>query len=969
MNAIRRIVCRVQTVLAAWAVLSMVAATGAAAEEPARLDLSAWQTLPVFYVEDGAASGRIMPLDTLARELAETICHKQSPTLGLVDAVPADELALPKYDAARGLFVDGKPRRFSAAELLLSWLTQPESWEDVPLLMAKHVELRELLGLPLADPKTKVKFQYASPRQVAQATAFWDKVAQLVERQRQAAMDNEPFKLTGVDARVEELHKAYRQYRLLTTSPERPLERLEFSRLRMRRLVESWGELRGDEVMNILGGTHQGFGDTKVPEHVATIDAAFEELFKLTQQGAFTAAQAEPAAVRLRNAAAAILEVIHRQAELVRSKPSPDWDPEQVKKLQTMFVTAQARAQKMAEQAQRAHLSLYDDGCPLGVVPALSGPALEKDRDAADDAQPWINLPTLLGGTDAVLAGYPNAEIQYPSGQVAAVRTAYARLADAYRQWRTRPNDVHQAADQFSSALADLGAQVEPLRRQLSIVGRDEDLFAYTAYPAPGATAAEVRYNTVQPFLGSWVIALLSVACFALSFGAWRKPLFWLGTVVMIGALAWTAYGFYLRILITGWAPVTNMYETVVYVPFVVAVLGLWFAFVPATWEGLKNAWRGCAIPGTWEATPLEREQTRLAGTGFWQMCNVLCILPRVALMAVVFWILTRAPYAAGGRTILNLLPNRAVGEWLPSFNDLLTWSAGMFVLVPTVWFLPRALVTAALSLGMVPWTLRGHFATALAEIYPRRMFVMSSALLAAVLWMVAWYAPVLDPRFTPLQPVLRDNFWLTIHVLTIVSSYGAGLLAFGLAMAAMGHYMFGAWQPVSGSSQLRPPQAAAELAGYVYKAIQVAVLLLAAGTLLGGLWADVSWGRFWGWDPKEVWALISLLTYLAILHGRFAGWFGAFGLHLGAVLGATVIGMSWYGVNFILGEGLHAYGFGDGGQSYVIGAICAAWLFWVAPAAFVYSMRTQEKQPLGTEDGLGTGAQASTGLTAGLKS
>ena len=73
-----------------------------------------------------------------------------------------------------------------------------------------------------------------------------------------------------------------------------------------------------------------------------------------------------------------------------------------------------------------------------------------------------------------------------------------------------------------------------------------------------------------------------------------------------------------------------------------------------------------------------------------------------------------------------------------------------------------------------------------------------------------------------------------------------------------------------------------------------VAVLLLAAGTILGGLWADVSWGRFWGWDPKEVWALISLLVYLAVLHGRFAGWFNNFGLVAGTVIGLSMIVMSW---------------------------------------------------------------------------
>ena len=69
-----------------------------------------------------------------------------------------------------------------------------------------------------------------------------------------------------------------------------------------------------------------------------------------------------------------------------------------------------------------------------------------------------------------------------------------------------------------------------------------------------------------------------------------------------------------------------------------------------------------------------------------------------------------------------------------------------------------------------------------------------------------------------------------------------------------------------------------------------MAVLLLAAGTITGAIWADYAWGRYWGWDKKEVWALVSLLVYLAVLHGRWAGWAGNFGLAVGSVLGATAI-------------------------------------------------------------------------------
>ena len=105
---------------------------------------------------------------------------------------------------------------------------------------------------------------------------------------------------------------------------------------------------------------------------------------------------------------------------------------------------------------------------------------------------------------------------------------------------------------------------------------------------------------------------------------------------------------------------------------------------------------------------------------------------------------------------------------------------------------------------------------------------------------------------------------------------------------------------------------------------MQVGVLLIAAGTILGGVWADYSWGRFWGWDPKEVWALITLLVYLIPLHGRFAGWVNTFGLVIASVVCFLSVVMAWYGVNFVLGVGLHSYGFVEGGSQGVVSVIIA---------------------------------------------
>jgi ABC-type transport system involved in cytochrome c biogenesis permease subunit len=166
----------------------------------------------------------------------------------------------------------------------------------------------------------------------------------------------------------------------------------------------------------------------------------------------------------------------------------------------------------------------------------------------------------------------------------------------------------------------------------------------------------------------------------------------------------------------------------------------------------------------------------------------------------------------------------------------------------------------------------------------------------------------VLDPSIQPLEPVLRSNFWLTIHVLTITLSYAAFALSLCLGNVVLGNYLF----------RTSNTQWIQQASLYMYRAVQIGVVLLAAGTILGGVWADYSWGRFWGWDPKEVWALTALLLYLAVLHGRYSGWLRGFGFVAATVMSFLGVLMAWYGVNFVLGVGLHSYGFGSGGLVWV---------------------------------------------------
>ena len=198
---------------------------------------------------------------------------------------------------------------------------------------------------------------------------------------------------------------------------------------------------------------------------------------------------------------------------------------------------------------------------------------------------------------------------------------------------------------------------------------------------------------------------------------------------------------------------------------------------------------------------------------------------------------------------------------------------------------------------------------------------VSAGSLISAFVMIYAHLLPI-DSSMDVLVPVLRSNYWLTIHVMTIVSSYGA----FGLAMALGHRHLF-----LSARNRFTP-QAELDSDQLIYRVMQVGVLLVGIGTVLGGVWANESWGRFWGWDPKETWALITFLGYLVIIHLRHAKWLDNFGLAVGSVLGFLLVLMTWYGVNFVLGRGLHSYGFGSGGIIWIIYYLVfeAAFLTWV---------------------------------------
>lgn len=161
------------------------------------------------------------------------------------------------------------------------------------------------------------------------------------------------------------------------------------------------------------------------------------------------------------------------------------------------------------------------------------------------------------------------------------------------------------------------------------------------------------------------------------------------------------------------------------------------------------------------------------------------------------------------------------------------------------------------------------------------------------------------------LSAVLNTNFWLTTHVLTITAAY-----AFCALTSALAHYLL-----IKDSDALHKNMISCSL---------IALFLATIGTVLGGIWADQSWGRFWGWDPKENGALLIVLWLIWLLHGRICGLMGRDSVLYGMSYLSVVLALSWFGVN-LLSVGLHSYGFTDSAGIYlgVFIGLETAFLVW----------------------------------------
>jgi ABC-type transport system involved in cytochrome c biogenesis permease subunit len=179
------------------------------------------------------------------------------------------------------------------------------------------------------------------------------------------------------------------------------------------------------------------------------------------------------------------------------------------------------------------------------------------------------------------------------------------------------------------------------------------------------------------------------------------------------------------------------------------------------------------------------------------------------------------------------------------------------------------------------------------------------------------------------LQAVLDTNFWLATHVVCVTLGYTATFVAgfFGMAFVAAG-VASSLGDRLGSASRLFTRDLVKTMGHMIYGVVCFATLLSFVGTVLGGIWADQSWGRFWGWDPKENGAVLIVIMNALILHARWAGMVKERGMALLTIVGNMVTAWSWFGTNQ-LGVGLHAYGFDN-----TLALSCTA--FWLSQLLFL---------------------------------
>lgn len=724
---------------------------GPAVKLPA-LDIGEWPNMPV------QTGGRIMPFETAAINAVREICGRASPEFGKTKAQPVP--------------------------LVLSWMLTGGSssnpaitdWENYPFILCDHHGLRKLIFAgklkPEEQPTNEQLFgKYVAPADLRNNPEVQQLLASAANK-RELDSQKAAHSMLPEETKAEEVMR-----RLMTYDGIAQTAQLSSLGGGARKAADPFHWVALDRVPQspwfAIGQLRENLADPQqwnleMRERLARVPQLYikpEFLTALqTLQKQIKAGNAKP-----------VLDELEAELKTRREKQVADLErfmasnPDDRAKVQylTELLATEADQRRLMDPAKAKERS------STNLVASVRAVLEERDRETVA----WLRQQT---------AGIPIAKYHPENDDYRMVHLTYleSRFPDLYREsqaWQPFPTvpakQVVEAYEAVQRAYrtADAAAFAAASQSFAALV-RDTSKSFDPAYPIVTTLELERTYNRMEPFKWGWVFMAVAVLGFSLSMGLSSPWPARLGYLAFFVSLGFQTFGFYARTMISGRPPVSNMFETVIWVAGIGAVFSL----------------------------------------------------------------------------ILELA-------------------------------------------------------------YRKKFAILSGSLVALFGLVLADQLPVgagFDPKISPLEPVLRSNYWLIIHVLTIVSSYAGGMVAWVMGNLMLGIIYF----------RNPPREMLKDMATFCYRAMQIAVLLLAAGTFLGGWWAAESWGRFWGWDPKETWALIALIAYVIPLHMRYLGWIKEFGMALAAVVCFSSIVMAWYGVNFVLGAGLHSYGFGGGGPW---------WVFW----------------------------------------
>lgn len=914
-----------------------------------------WRRLPVFD------SGRVMPLNTLARNAVSEICGTPTPFLqndemllgalkrgGFLEFFRNETLEEHERIAKRiEELIPPNGRQFQSHELLLSWMLEPEIWRFIPFIKVRDELYRiEVLNLSYSNNQ-----QYVAPIQLDTSKGFQERITELRKArqtgnsEKSGAYDKltldlfaerSHFNEMAFDPRFDEPYSFYEHLRMASESYANMTmlsQRLENSKIQ-----EQLGEL-GHKLLSLTSLEND---DTQL-----SLDETESQLEKILST----------------------LETIKAESEAMLREAFAGGAESTEMQMSVFYFDFSINAFDVA--LQDTYRSLYEQGRTIRVLPAIQASAIRSDRSGSSGSNPWLGFKMLQIASDATLKRFANKNETEIREAIAALKDAYIGSDEAA---------FNSALADFSIALRTAGFGNEEFRRSLipeSI--QNNEMLRKTEYPVLRTMDVELRYSDLNPFFWMWLSTLAGIGFGFFSYGFRfmnQKPaeetMQWVGIGCLVFSAAISAIGLSIRAYISGWAPVTNMYETIILVAFLSTLLALWLTLEPMLKPLLGIAWR---------------QNTTSKAVGYkYAIITSRLILTLLTLLAMIY---VCFPEYAGKHGVFA-----AFGQFftiVDPIDEIVVIASVAFVvfylpkLILTCFLLPFAVFSKELkpvvgavcsangTVNRVHGSAYGYggdlishlesleaethaprqasefwdwLAEARDRILERKLFFLCCAAVAFAAGFFA-YTNTRDfnPQIRPIMAVLRSNFWLVIHVTAIVISYAIGLVAWTLALASLGGFLFGSYS--DNEKRLAEPKLCTMLAPYILTLIQTATLFLAIGTILGGRWADYSWGRFWGWDPKEVWALITLLVYLITLHGYRAKFYGNIGISLGAIAGAVAVIVTWYAFNFVFKVGRHAYG-NSGNDSttlfLMISVVLAGFLLiWGTAAVVRYRLETQK--------------------------